>query len=156
MERYDPTKIPAQVMKEGRDQWIEPLSRDDWKLRFPADKWLTGTIDYLRHDRLDDLKTGRWPVSVKSKQLRSYAMLPWCEAGCPDDWEFLVSITQWPRYPLTGLPTRTYDQVTGGQMKMHLADLRYLVEHPSETNPTEEGCLFCDCRPGCPEWTNKD
>jgi hypothetical protein len=146
--------------------------RDAWKANFPADKWLTGTIDYLKPDRLDDLKTGklmyfskaqqRWiykPVpAAGNRQLWSYTMLPWCEAGCPDDWEFLTSITQWPRYPLDGLPIRTYAWVTSGELKMHLAEIRYALSHPNETKqPTDddEDCLFCDSRPNCPEWAHE-
>lgn len=129
---------------------------DDWKKQWDPKKYLTGTIDYLRPDRLDDLKTGRWPVDPKtSKQLRSYAALPWIEAGHPDDWEYLVSITTWQRYPLDGLPHRDYAWVTGAEMKLHMADLRYSALHPDETNPTDEGCKWCDCRPNCPDWAHE-
>ena len=93
------------------------VNRDDWKAAFPADEWLTGTIDYLvigeGRPWLDDLKTGRWRVDpVTSKQLRSYALYPWVLAGCAPDFEIEVSITQWTKYPLSGSPERSWHQLT--------------------------------------------
>ncbi len=137
------------------------IPADPWKSTFDPTKFLTGTIDWWNWnvdgdgDVLDDLKTGRWPVDAKtSRQLRSYALLPWVMAGRPDDYSILTSITQWPRYPMAGKPTRTFHALSGGDLEDHLDDLRWAVAHPNEVNPTEEGCRFCECKPGCPSWTN--
>lgn len=128
--------------------------RDAWKKGF-SEEWLTGTIDYLREGEgwLDDLKTGRWPVDVRtSKQVRSYALMPWVQDGMRLDWTIEATITTWERYPLAGLPTRQSCVLNGWDLSDHLEDLRYAVDHPDETRETEEGCRFCDSRPNCPEW----
>ncbi len=132
------------------------ISRDGWKAAFIGPEWLTGTIDYLgtRKGRpwVDDLKTGRWPVDPrKSRQLRSYALLPWILEGCPIDALYYRSITHWPRYPLAELPTRTglEHPLTGLDLMTHLDDLRWSVEHPDEANPTEDGCRFCESKNDC-------
>lgn len=129
---------------------------DAWKKRFgPA--WLTGTIDwegrlpYEGTPWIDDLKTGRWPVHPDSKQLLSYGLYPWLKAERSKSWGCARSITQWPKYPIAALPIRTWGTpMCGLDMEEHVDDLRYSLEHPTETNPTEEGCRFCDCRPVCP------
>lgn len=135
-------------------RYPQRAGRDEWKAAFPPDKWLTGTIDYLYDDgNGDDLKTGRWPVDAHtSRQLKSYALLPWVEAGCPSGWEKAWSITQWERYPLAGLPKRTATMLTSFDLRDHLEDLRWAAAHPDEVNPTEEGCKFCDCKPNCEAW----
>ena len=128
----------------------------DWKAAFNAE-WLTGTIDYLTPRRVDDLKTGRWPVDpATSRQLRSYALLPWVEAGCPIGWDIEVSVTQWEKYPLHGLPRVSRYDLGGMDLMEHLEDLRWTRDHPAEVNPTSEGCMFCDCKPGCPAWVDGD
>jgi hypothetical protein len=137
------------------------VSRDDWKAAFPADEWLTGTIDYLVIGEgwpwLDDLKTGRWRVDpVTSKQLRSYALYPWVLSGCAPDFEIEVSITQWTKYPLSGSPERSWHRLTHLDLMEHLEDLRWAVEHPFEVNAGEEQCRFCECRPFCPAWRDEE
>jgi hypothetical protein len=130
---------------------------DAWKAEFAllpnAREWLTGTIDYLYPDgSVDDLKTGAWPVHpAESGQLLSYMLLPWLELGAPLRFEGDASITQWPKYPLAGVPTRTYHPVTGIDMMDHLDNLRHAVTS-SEVTPSDEGCRFCDCKLKCPAW----
>jgi hypothetical protein len=129
------------------------LTRDEWKATFPL-AWLTGTIDYLYPDgRGDDLKTGRWPVDpALSKQLRSYALLPWLEAGRPLRWEKEWTITTWERYPLAGLPRREGHLITGFELTEHLEELRWAVGHPEEARPTDDGCRFCMSKKYCNEY----
>lgn len=139
-----------------------PEKRDEWKAAHSG-QWLTGTIDGLDWcDRksmswVDDLKTGHWPVDpVTSAQLRSYSLVPWFAADCPMAWEGLVSITQWERYPLSGLPVRTYHRLTVLDLMEHLDALRWAAEHPNQINPDDEACRFCDCKPLCPAWRDED
>jgi hypothetical protein len=143
------TKTPADKVK----------TRDQWKEGFAGPEWLTGTIDYLYPDgRGDDLKTGRWPVDpATSKQLRSYALLPWLEAGRPiKGWNKEWTITTWQKYRLDGLPTREGHVLTGFELADHLEDLRWAATHPEEVNPGEDACRFCDCKPVCPAWVDED
>lgn len=131
---------------------------DDWKAAFDPKEYLTGTIDWLENDWVDDLKTGHWPVDEKtSKQLLSYALVPWMQNGMSPSWHGVVSITQWERYPLAGLPHRREHEVSAYDLNEHLEDCLYAVEHPERFNPTEEGCKFCDRRAAglCPEWANE-
>lgn len=147
----------------GLSLWRGPRElADQWKKSFDSFH-LTGTIDLLDWgDRsttawVDDLKTGRWPVDpATSAQLRSYALVPWIAAGCPMAWDGLVSITQWERYPLVGLPVRTYHQLSSLDLMEHLELLRWAAEHPDEVNPDDEACRFCDCKPLCPAWVDED
>lgn len=141
---------------------------DQWKKSFGYTEWLTGTLDWyeppgLDDARVDDLKTGAWPVWAKwSKQLRSYALVPWVQEGCPTKWTCRTSITRWPRYPLAGLPTRHWHTLTGFDMMEHLSDVRWTLSHPSEVNvvPADEEtgkmspCSGCECREPFPasEW----
>ncbi len=143
----------------------EMTARDIWKARFPKDAFLTGTIDYLDWgDRastaaVDDLKTGRWPVDPNgNRQLLSYSLVPWIAAGMPMRWDGLASITQWEKYPLTGVPRRTYARpnYSATDLMDHLGDLRWAATHPDEVNATEEGCKFCPCRPLCPAHIDND
>lgn len=123
---------------------------DEWKKQF-SPRWLTGTIDWLAtHNArpwIDDLKTGAWPVHVDTKQLLSYAMYPYAKHAPFPYW---TTITQWPKYPLAGLPRRTGRWASELDMLAHLDDLRWAHEHPTEINPTENGCRFCDSKPICP------
>lgn len=137
---------------------------DEWKKSFSYLKWLTGTIDWLHWGTdktiawVDDLKTGRWVTAPKeSRQLRSYLLVPWVAAGMLTKWEGAVSVTHWPRYPLAAPPRRIRPaRFTGLQMLEHLEDLRWSVEHPEETNPTEEWCRYCNSRRDCPAvWTEQ-
>lgn len=135
----------------------KPLDRDAWKKSFNANHYLTGTIDWLQLGNeetlpwVDDLKTGRWPVDPKtSKQLLSYLLVPWTLAGSPlIGWEGVVSITQWPKYPLGKLPKRSSHRVSGLELAEHLEDLRWAMNSPDVANPTEEHCRFCPCRTNC-------
>lgn len=136
---------------------------DFWKSGFSGPDWLTGTIDWLdacdgqTMAWVDDLKTGHWPVDpATSAQLRSYALVPWLLAGSPMAWEGLVSITQWERYPLSGLPIRTYHSLSALDLMEHLDALRWAAEHPNEINPDDEACRFCECKPLCPAWRDED
>lgn len=117
---------------------------DAWKKSF-GKEWLTGTIDYLRDDLGgDDLKTGSWDVEAKgNRQLLSYALLTWVEAGCPTKWEKWWSITTWKKYPLAGLPKRSWWLITGMDLLDHLEDLRWAVSNPSEVNVVDSLCGHC-------------
>lgn len=129
---------------------------DSWKKGFDEAKYLTGTIDYVAEDRIDDLKTGAWPVSAEdNKQLKSYATFVWIELGRPHPWSIETSITQWPRYPLKALPRVTSVMVSSLELEEHVDDLRWSVLHPDLLVPDgtdEDHCKFCDSRPGCPAW----
>lgn len=147
---------------------------DAWKKEWDRAQYLTGTIDWLRWSAtestawVDDLKTGHWPPDPKeSRQLRSYLLVPWVQAGAQTDWRGLVTITHWEKYPKAGRPKRYKARFTGLDMFEHLQDLRWAVEHPDEVNClpdtyTEDGqvdelspCTWCDCRveiPGVSEW----
>lgn len=132
--------------------------RDEWKLRFDAARFLTGTIDLLDTDGeapwIDDLKTGHWPVDPrKSRQLRSYALVPWIEAGKPMQWNCITTITQWEKYPLIGQPKRKQHIVSGLDMMEHLDEARWAVAHPEQVTPSD-CCQFCDSRPSCPVMGN--
>jgi hypothetical protein len=70
----------------------------------------------------------------------------------PMAWDGLVSITQWPKYPLAGKPVRTSYQLSGFDLLEHLEDLRWAMAHPDEVNPDEEACRFCAAKPNCPKW----
>lgn len=137
---------------------------EKWKAKWDPRRHLTGTIDWIRwSDWIDDLKTGHWPIDpATSKQLRSYALVPWLRDGRSSRWEGWVSITQWERYPLDGLPKRKGARLTALDLEEHLADLRWAVEHPTEANPEAiyvgpwdpntplSPCAFCECREPLP------
>lgn len=139
-------------------RWFKGNKRDGdkWKARFyPFPKWISGTADWVEKKEMviyvDDLKTGRWPVSARdNKQLMTYALPFWIAMGMPLDCKVRLSITQWPRYPLAGLPKRNWGKTNGVALAMHLQDLRYALEHPEEANPNEELCRFCECQNNCP------
>lgn len=140
----------AEVTRYTGDKFL----RDEWKAKFDPTKYLTGTIDLLDTTGdapwVDDLKTGHWPVNPKtSRQLRSYALVPWLEAGSPYSWVCVVTITQWEKYPLAGQPKRKQHIITGFDMLEHLEEVRWAVAHPNEVTPSEQ-CRFCDSRPSCP------
>ena len=125
---------------------------DDWKAALRSTpEWMTGTVDWEEaNGRIDDLKTGRWPVDAKgNKQLYSYAMPWWLEMGRPLAYTRPLSITQWPRYPLPGLPVVKYGAATGLDLMAHLQDLQWAVQHPKEANPDEETCRFCEGKDNC-------
>ncbi len=126
---------------------------DDWKAELRSDTaWMTGTVDWEEPGgRIDDLKTGRWPCTAQdNKQLASYAIPFWLDLGRPIAYRRPLSITQWPRYPLTGLPEVNHGIVTGMELMTHLQDLQWAREHPDEANPNEEGCRFCEGKDNCP------
>jgi hypothetical protein len=126
---------------------------DEWKKKFDPLRCLTGTIDWLDGTHVDDLKTGDWPVvAEESKQLRSYALVPWLMRRKPKGYRAPVSITQWTWYPLGGEPVRNWDTVSGVELAQHLDDLRWSMEHPEEINKSDEGCKFCESRVHCPAW----
>jgi hypothetical protein len=130
--------------REGSDAWKE-------KLRVKSE-WMTGTVDWEEPGgRIDDLKTGRWPVEAQdNRQLYSYAMPWWLELGRPVRYRRPLSITQWERYPLHGLPKVNHGAVSGIQLAEHLQDLQWAREHPKEANPDEEHCRFCEGKDNCP------
>lgn len=127
---------------------------DIWKKVFGPD-WLTGTVDWVGQWEgipwIDDLKTGRWPVDPRTKQLLSYGLFDWVDQGKHPHYQAHRSITQWPKYPINGVPRRTWGPLmTGLELEEHLDDLRWSLDHPTEMNPTADGCKFCDSAPVCP------
>lgn len=155
------------------DRLEEELDRDKWKEQFDPALWLTGTIDWLvwgDEDTIpwvDDLKTGHWPVAaIGNRQLLSYMLVPWVALGCPRDFDGVVSITQWEKYPLESLPVRRSWRVNAFDMLDHLENLRWAVDHPDEANVIEpeinargwvtklSPCTFCHNRQEFPasEW----
>lgn len=136
-------------------------SSDHWKRRHPRHRYLTGSIDWLStrsRDGLpwvDDLKTGTWPVSAKySKQLRSYALVPWVLSGCTSSvW---VSITQWPKYRLDCKPKRNWYLLTSEMLQGHLKKVRWAVANTHKAIPSSEGCRFCLCKPDCSEFKESE
>ncbi len=140
-------------------KWFEgeKTEGDAWKATFYSKKkWVTGTCDWSWvHDSyyisIDDLKTGRWPVSAKdNKQLLTYAMPFWLKMGKPLKCAIHLSITQWERYPLHGLPKRNWARATGLDMLMHLQDLKHALENPQEASANKDNCRFCDAKNNCP------
>lgn len=144
-----------------------------WKARYYGkSRWLTGTIDYRSKDNgrpwVDDLKTGKWPVDYRKRQLSSYLLPSWVEEGCPYGEYYHRSISQWPRYPLDELPVRKGQAhpLRGSALAIHLDDLRWAAEHPEEVNPEPiytgpwdpdrplSVCAFCPCRPVIHEFLN--
>lgn len=144
-------------LRSGDVIWYEGSKSDGdkWKADYYSNpQWITGTADWISKVPggvgIDDLKTGRWPVSAQdNKQLLTYAMPFWMDAGQPARFNVRTSITQWPRYPLNGLPQRNFGRATGLDMAVHLADLRWALDHPGEANPTEDNCRFCESKNFC-------
>lgn len=131
--------------------------RDHWKRRHPRHRFITGSIDWLStrsRDGLpwvDDLKTGSWPVIAKySKQLRTYALVPWILSGCTTDvW---VSITQWPKYKLDCKPKRTWHLLKSADLKKHLEKIKWAIKNTHKAIPSKHACMFCLCKPDCQEF----
>lgn len=131
---------------------------DHWKSRHPRNRFLTGSIDWLSTTVrggvalpwVDDLKTGTWPVNPRtSKQLRSYALVPWALADCATDvW---VSITQWPKYRLDCKPKRTWHRLTSAELARHLSKIRWALSNTDIAVPSKDGCMFCPSKPDCTE-----
>ncbi len=134
----------------------DKASGDTWKAGYYHDRdWITGTTDYSSVSgntlSIDDLKTGRWPVLAEcNPQLRTYAVPFWLEAGAKLTCEVALSITQWPRYPLDGLPVRNWGHDSGLDMELHLQDLVWALDHPQESEASIENCRFCECQNNCP------
>lgn len=128
---------------------------DAWKKTF-GPQWLTGTVDWIgSYDGIipwiDDLKTGRWPVDPKTKQLLSYGLFDYIADGRKPDYEAHRSITQWPKYPIPAPPVRKWGPLmTALDLEEHLDDLQWALHHPTEMNPDYETCRFCDSAPVCP------
>lgn len=123
---------------------------DWWKKGAPPLEYLTGTIDgYLPASapwgpRVDDLKTGHWlPDVATAKQLRSYALLPWVEDGCPLLWECEVSFTHWEKYPLAGEPEVYRHTLDGLDMQEHVELLRDAAAHPDRVVVVDTVCGRC-------------
>lgn len=149
----------------GADKW----KRSFWRL---GREWLTGTIDWLGEcdgtPWIDDFKTGKWPVSPQIKQIVSYGLFDWCDRGRHPHYRCVRSVTQWPKYRIDELPTRTYGTLlTTLELEEHLDDLRWALDHPDEVNPVPlsidwdpneplSPCAFCPCREPVPaaEWMN--
>ncbi len=128
IEEYDGVREGADAFKESYDPAL----------------WLTGTSDYEDDERTDDLKTGSWPVRAQDNpQLKSYVLPRWIKLGQPIDWRRRLTITQWPKYPISALPTVDEGWVTGLDMAMHLEALQWARTHTNEFNITDEGCKFC-------------
>lgn len=164
---FNPFTLELVMFRGKRDK------ADAWKKgkRWEPTRWVTGTIDWLGkrgpHKRwhVDDLKTGAWDVDVEtSKQVRTYAVVPWLLDGQPYDWECDTSITQWPKYPLPDEPGRTWHVLTEMDLMEHLADIRWALSNPQIVRPVifgppekdENGrysfgeklphCAGCECR----------
>lgn len=134
---------------------------DHWKRRHPRYNYITGSIDWLsRRSRdglpwVDDLKTGTWPVHAKySKQLRTYALVPWLLSGCTSDvW---VSITQWPKYRLDCKPKRNWHLLKSKDLAKHLLKIKWAIKSTHKAIPSREGCRFCLCKPDCLEFKDSE
>lgn len=155
-------RLRDNTLPETRLHLREYGPADPWKAQFDPRTHLTGSIDWvdLGGDEtayVDDLKTGRWPVHAEtSKQLRSYALVPWILMGMPGAWDGLVSITQWPKYPLAGKPMRTYYTLTSEDLMEHLEAVRWAMASPDEVKRDEDACRFCNAKPNCPAWQSED
>jgi hypothetical protein len=135
--------------------------RDHWKRRHPRHSYITGSIDWLStrsRDGLpwvDDLKTGTWPVHAKySKQLRTYALVPWILSGCTTDvW---LSVTQWPKYRLDCKPKRNWHLIKSNDLAKHLVKIKWAMKNTHLAIPSTEGCRFCLCKPDCNEYQESE
>lgn len=132
--------LKLEVMAVSTDR--RKPAAEAWKARFGRE-WLTGTIDYLDGNWVDDLKTGRWVGPPRtSGQLASYALLPWLLNGRRGGMR--VSFTQWEKYPLRAPPRRSAARLSDLDLAVHLDDLRWAAES-DEVAPNEH-CTFCPCR----------
>lgn len=127
---------------------------DAWKSAF-GPEWLTGTVDWVGLidglPWIDDLKTGRWPVEPTTKQLLSYGLFDYADRQWHPEYRAYRSITQWPKYPISGHPVRKWGPLmTALDLEEHLDDLVWALEHPTEMNPGREQCKFCDSQDVCP------
>lgn len=134
--------------------------RDYWKHRHPRNRYITGSIDWLsKRSRdglpwVDDLKTGTWPVNAKySKQLRTYALVPWLLSGCKT--AVWVSITQWPKYRLDCKPKRNWYLIKSAELKKHLEKIKWAIKNTHRAIPSVEACRFCLCKPECKEYQDE-
>jgi hypothetical protein len=140
-----------QVYRGARD------GADEWKRQF-GPEWLTGTVDWVGVTKdglpwIDDLKTGRWPVDPRTKQLLSYGLVDYGLGGWRPSYQAERSITQWPKYPIAALPERKWGPLmTALELEEHLDDLRWALDHPTEMNPGPEQCRFCDSQGACPAY----
>lgn len=157
-------------------------NRDDSE----RDGWLTGHYDYTHwlvdgQLWIDDLKTGklypnpapgylghmtnlaigenRFPPSVTSPQMKMYAL--GLSKLLSYDGPVLVSLTHWPRLPLTArhaLPTRTHTEYTKAELAKFWRDLELMysraqhneraflgLEEELRLQPGEH-CKFCPVR----------
>jgi hypothetical protein len=149
--------------------WAE-LGGDDaaWKTAHP-DSWVTGTLDYvgevLGEPWIDDLKTGRWdpPPPGENVQLRLYALaaLRMRDPRRPPPGRVVLSMTRWPRYPLTGRPTRLWAEITPGELADFERRLRLRWALVSRLRAGDQDrvvdelvtgshCQFCDVGVNCP------
>ena len=135
--------------------------RDHWKRRHPRYRYVTGSIDWLSFRSkdglpwVDDLKTGTWSVIAKySKQLRTYALVPWILSGCNTDvW---LSITQWPKYRLDCKPKRNWYKISSKELAKHLIKIKWAVKNTHLAIPSVSGCRFCLCKPDCVEFKESE
>lgn len=133
--------------------------RDHWKRRHPRNTYLTGSIDWLSKVSrkglpelpwVDDLKTGYPVIAKRSKQLRSYALVPWVMGDCATDvW---VSITNWPKYPLAGKPKRNWHLLKSADLAAHWQKLKWTINNTHIAKPSDDACRFCLCKPDCEEY----
>lgn len=172
-------KSSAWAQVAGTDESLE-----EWKTSWP-ESWVTGTLDYvadlLDDPWVDDLKTGREAPSPDSAQLLFYGLATARLWSVHRSWmdRVVLSVTHWPRYPVVGLPTRTWTEIDAatldsfemrlklkwGARKDALDRARGKVErgtwragHPMlpvwtsapVTVPGEEQCRWCKSRGSCP------
>lgn len=146
-------------MEYGRDL----VFLDNWKAGFD-DRWVTGTTDYagdlLGTPWIDDLKTGNQADLDKFRaQLTFYSLvLSTFEYKGPK--ECRVTVTHWPKYPVTGLPRR-FGGVIGSdelsKFQTALSALRDLIllARTSQDDSKErllvpgEQCTYCPSKSVC-------
>ncbi len=144
-------------VRTGERRWFsgDKVGGDAWKEGYREHPlWITGTTDYYDGvNWIDDLKTGSWPQEAEdNRQLLTYALPFWLERGRSYRDDVVLTITQWPKYPLAGLPMRRTWLTDGVRLEEHLQDLIYALENPGEVNPTENGCRFCESQLHCKEY----
>lgn len=135
-------------------------ARDIWKESFDPVEWLTGTIDWSSTDPLaaDDLKTGWCPEVKYNKQLLSYGLFLWLSVQRVVD-RISLSITHWPKYPLTITPVRHSWVATSIDLECHLADLQFAMDNRDLEVYDGSGkghCRFCESKKHCNEWRKNE
>ncbi len=137
--------------------------RDAWKAAAPEDH-VTGTADwlgtYFGEAWVDDLKTGREPPPPDCPQNRIYAL------GYPSG-PVNLSITHWPRYPVTGTPKREWAVLTSRQLEATRRDVSTAYRNHLEARGSlllgeaplpvpGDHCDYCPSKPFCPAFTRQE